>query len=131
MTRDLPSAAGRCFAPDYAEARRRFLAACVAADIRPIAHGNPHAGPDGEELATELGRPSYRGANIHVPLMYAGFVIALFGRGLGFVWLALLIVVVLPFTHAIAPEVNGARRWLRVGVTVQPSDLAKLAVICQ
>lgn len=43
--------------------------------------------------------------------------------------LALLIVVILPFTHAIAPEVNGARRWLRVGVTVQPSDLAKLAVI--
>ena len=43
--------------------------------------------------------------------------------------LALLIVVILPFTHAIAPEINGARRWLRVGVTVQPSDLAKLAVV--
>ncbi len=43
--------------------------------------------------------------------------------------LVLLIVVILPFTHAIAPEVNGARRWLRVGVTVQPSDLAKLAVV--
>ena len=43
--------------------------------------------------------------------------------------LALLIVVILPFTHAIAPEVNGARRWLRVGLTVQPSDLAKLAVV--
>ena len=43
--------------------------------------------------------------------------------------LALLIVVILPFTHAIAPEVNGARRWLRVGVRIQPSDLAKLAVV--
>lgn len=43
--------------------------------------------------------------------------------------LALLIIVILPFTYAIAPEVNGARRWLRVGVTVQPSDLAKLAVV--
>jgi len=42
---------------------------------------------------------------------------------------ALLVVVILPFTHAIAPEVNGARRWLRVGVTLQPSDLAKLAVV--
>ncbi len=44
--------------------------------------------------------------------------------------LLLLIVVVLPFTGAIAPEVNGARRWIRIlGVTVQPSDLAKIAVL--
>lgn len=41
----------------------------------------------------------------------------------------LLIVLVLPFTESIAPPVNGARRWLRVGVAVQPSDLAKLAVV--
>lgn len=42
---------------------------------------------------------------------------------------ALLVVVVLPFTEGIAPEINGARRWLRVGVTIQPSDLAKLALV--
>ena len=42
----------------------------------------------------------------------------------------LLVVVVLPFTESIAPEVNGARRWIRaLGVTVQPSDLAKIAVL--
>ena len=41
----------------------------------------------------------------------------------------LLVVLVLPFTEAIAPPINGARRWLRVGVTVQPSDFAKLAVV--
>ncbi len=41
----------------------------------------------------------------------------------------LLVVLVLPGTEAIAPPINGARRWLRVGVTVQPSELAKLAVI--
>ncbi len=42
----------------------------------------------------------------------------------------LLVVVILPFTHAIAPEVNGARRWIRLpGVTVQPSDVAKIAVL--
>ena len=41
----------------------------------------------------------------------------------------LLVIVVLPFTEAIAPTINGARRWLRVGVTIQPSDLAKLAVV--
>ncbi|MCG6956338.1 MAG: putative lipid II flippase FtsW [Gemmatimonadetes bacterium] len=42
---------------------------------------------------------------------------------------ALLLVVVLPGTEAIAPKINGARRWLRVGVTLQPSELAKIAVI--
>lgn len=42
---------------------------------------------------------------------------------------ALLVPLVLPGTEAIAPEWNGARRWLQVGVTVQPSELAKLAVV--
>ncbi len=41
----------------------------------------------------------------------------------------LLLVVVLPGTEMIAPRVNGARRWLRLGVTVQPSEFAKLALI--
>lgn len=43
---------------------------------------------------------------------------------------ALLVVVILPFTTALAPEINGARRWLVLGgVTVQPSELAKLAIV--
>jgi cell division protein FtsW len=41
----------------------------------------------------------------------------------------LLTLVVLPFTDAIAPRINGSRRWLTIGVTVQPSELAKLAVV--
>jgi cell division protein FtsW len=41
----------------------------------------------------------------------------------------LLVTLVLPWTHGIAPEINGARRWLQVGIAVQPSEFAKLALI--
>ena len=47
----------------------------------------------GTEFATQLGRSMYRGPNIHIPLLIAGFIIALYSRGLGFTWLALMIVV--------------------------------------
>ncbi|MDT8367831.1 MAG: putative peptidoglycan glycosyltransferase FtsW [Longimicrobiales bacterium] len=42
---------------------------------------------------------------------------------------ALLVFILLPWTTGIAPEINGARRWLRVGVTIQPSEFAKLAIL--
>jgi len=42
----------------------------------------------------------------------------------------LLLIPLLPFTHGIAPSINGARRWVNLGfVTVQPSELAKFAVV--
>ena len=43
-------------------------------------------------------------------------------------WL-LLVIVVAPGTESIAPSINGARRWLRLGPTLQPSELAKVAVV--
>ena len=43
--------------------------------------------------------------------------------------LLLLVVLLLPFTHAIAPRVNGSRRWLRLGVSFQISEAAKLVVV--
>ena len=41
-----------------------------------------------------------------------------------------LVIVILPGTRAISPEVNGARRWISfAGVTFQPSEIAKIAVV--
>src|SRR5213596_1905962 len=42
----------------------------------------------------------------------------------------LLLLPLLSFTERIAPNINGARRWVDLGfVTVQPSELAKFAVV--
>ena len=46
--------------------------------------------------------------------------------GIAFV---LLLIPVLPFTHGIAPRLNGSRRWVNVGFLFQSSEFAKLAVI--
>lgn len=43
--------------------------------------------------------------------------------------IVMLLLCVLPWTRAIAPEINGARRWLRLGVSFQPSEIAKIGVI--
>jgi len=42
--------------------------------------------------------------------------------------IALLIIVILPFTQSIAPRWHGSRRFL-IGASLQPSELAKIAVI--
>lgn len=42
--------------------------------------------------------------------------------------LILMLIVVLPFTQSIAPRIHGSRRFL-FGASVQPSELAKLAVV--
>ena len=47
----------------------------------------------GDVIAVELGRSVFRGTYIHYPIVVLSFVIAYFVRGLGFTWLALLVVV--------------------------------------
>ena len=47
---------------------------------------------------------------------------------LGVIFL-LLLLVVLPGTERIAPRINGARRWLDLGVSFQPSEFAKVVLI--
>ncbi len=46
----------------------------------------------GEELAKQLGQSRFRGTFVHYPLILVSLVIAYFVRALGFVWLALLVV---------------------------------------
>jgi len=46
----------------------------------------------GEDMAKSLGRPIFRGTYVHYPLLVLGFVIAFFTRSLGFIWLALMVV---------------------------------------
>ena len=41
----------------------------------------------------------------------------------------LLLLCVLPWTYSIAPEIKGARRWLNLGVTFQPSEIAKITIV--
>jgi cell division protein FtsW len=43
--------------------------------------------------------------------------------------LLLMLVPVLPFTGAVAPRINGSRRWVYVGFAFQASELAKMAVV--
>jgi cell division protein FtsW len=43
--------------------------------------------------------------------------------------LAMLVILLLPFTHAVAPRINGSRRWIRLGVSFQISEFAKLVVV--
>ena len=47
-----------------------------------------------DEFATAMGQARARGPMIHMPLVVLGFVVALFTRTLGFMWLALLVVLV-------------------------------------
>ena len=46
----------------------------------------------GADLALSLGKPSFRGVYVHMPLLFAGIAISFMRRGVDFIWLASLIV---------------------------------------
>jgi len=46
----------------------------------------------GDELALALGKPSFRGVYVHIPLIFIGILIAIMRRGIDFIWLAAIIV---------------------------------------
>lgn len=46
----------------------------------------------GEDLAARLGQAAWRGPNVHMPLVLLAMVVAALTRGLGFIWLALMVV---------------------------------------
>lgn len=48
----------------------------------------------GDDLAGQLAQARFRGPNVHVPLAVLGFAVAFFTRTLGFIWLALLVVLI-------------------------------------
>jgi TRAP-type mannitol/chloroaromatic compound transport system permease small subunit len=48
----------------------------------------------GDTIAQRMGLSAWRGPNVHMPLAALGLVIAFFTRGLGFIWLALLVVAI-------------------------------------
>ena len=47
----------------------------------------------GRDLTSELGKPKFRGAYVHLPLTLLACFIAIRSKGLGFIWLPLLVVV--------------------------------------
>jgi TRAP-type mannitol/chloroaromatic compound transport system permease small subunit len=46
----------------------------------------------GDKMAIDLGRSTFRGFYVHFPMVILGLAIAIYHRGLGFPWLALLVV---------------------------------------
>lgn len=48
----------------------------------------------GEELANQLGLPQFRGPWVHMPLAALGVLLGIVTRGVSFIWLSLLVVVV-------------------------------------
>lgn len=85
--------------------------------------------PDTHYLVEQVGRAAVGG----IALVVGRFVDYRVWRRLAWplvgISVVLLSLLLLPWTTEIAPRINGARRWLVVGPALQPSELAKFAVV--
>ncbi len=76
--------------------RAAFLAVLIAGSVDAVISAlrveGLLPGLVGDHMATSLGQAVWRGTYVHLPLVALSFVMALFMRGLGFIWLALMVV---------------------------------------
>lgn len=116
------------------------LLAVVAATLvtfgLAVSYGaSPVIGPGGESLGLDFELKQLSGALLGGLLMLAiartdYAVLQRLAWPMLLVAIALLVVPLLPFTTAIAPRINGARRWIDVGpLNLQPSEAAKFALV--
>ena len=84
----LPILLRACF---WAVFTRWYLLTSVISFLRVEGFLKSHV--RGSQWQLTLGRSVFRGTYVHYPLIILSFVIAFFVRGLGFTWLALLVVV--------------------------------------
>lgn len=92
-----------------------------------VAHANGL--PDSHYLIGQLSRATLGGLCLAVASMIDYRAYRHIAWPLLVVSIVLLVPLLLPGTESIAPRLNGARRWLRLGFTFQPSEIAKIAVV--
>lgn len=71
-----------------------LLVGVVDAGISAIRAEGLLEGLVGAQMATQLGQPLWRGPHVHMPLAALAVVLALLTRGVSFIWLSLLVVLV-------------------------------------
>lgn len=143
MMRDLvaPGPHAESYLPEYVGAARRDAAVLLGLTVFLVLVGLLMVYSASSFLAQSRGLPDHYYLQRQAERALVGFVVLYVCARMDYrVWRKMawpllaasalaLLVVVAPGTHAVAPVRNGARRWLELGVTLQPSELAKLAAV--
>lgn len=141
--RDLvaPRVSRRAFVPEVVGAARRDATAFLGVTIFLVLIGLLMVYSASSFLAQNRGLPDHFFLQRQAERAMVGLVLMYLGARLDYrIWERLawplvavagfaLLLVIAPGTEGIAPARNGARRWLELGVTVQPSEFAKFAAV--